>query len=585
MKFKREELQTLVNLWRVLPPRRRRQFWGLFLLMVASGFSEALSLGLLIPFLAAMAAPEKIISHPLIVRIIEFLGFSNEIGEVSMGNPKAIGQLLPLLGLLFVAGILTAGAVRLLVLYASVRLANGVGTDLGTEAYRRTLYQPYSVHTARNSSTMISGLTTKVGLTVSTFSSALAVLTSMVVVVAILTALLAVSPWTTLVAGLALGGCYFLFVAAGRRHLIRNSSRVAREKNQIVKVLQEGLSGIRDILLDGTQETFCGIYRKSDHRLKRASATNAVIAQSPRFIMESFGITIFVALALFLNKQPDGLIAALPVLGALALGVQRLLPALQAGYNSWASILGNQASTQEVVELLCQPLPAHFARAQVSAMPFRQNIRFCDVHFRYSKHGPWVIRGLSFEIPKGSRVGFAGKTGAGKSTCLDLLMGLLEPSAGGIFIDGQRLDENNLNAWQKNIAHVPQAIFLADGSLAENIAFGVAPEKIDMAKVRQAAGRAQLAEFIESCPAQYQSQVGERGIRLSGGQRQRIGIARALYKLAAVLIFDEATNALDLETEETVMDALEALDSSLTLLLISHRPSTLKRCDLVIPLG
>jgi len=202
--------------------------------------------------------------------------------------------------------------------------------------------------------------------------------------------------------------------------------------------------------------------------------------------------------------------------------------------------------------------------------------------FQYSDSAPWIIEGIDLEIPRGARVGFVGPTGSGKSTIMDLLMGLLVPTKGKLMIDGVPLGGANLRAWQRNIAHVPQTVFLADASLSENIAFGVAPTDIDMVRVREASSRAQIAQFIESQPEGYATKVGERGVRLSGGQRQRIGIARALYKKATVLVFDEATSALDNVTERAVMDAIESLDRDLTVLIIAHRLTTVRRCDRII---
>ena len=367
--------------------------------------------------------------------------------------------------------------------------------------------------------------------------------------------------------------------------MLHNSAQMAKEQTQVVKALQEGLGGIRDVLLDGTQPAYCQIYQRADAPLRRAQASITFISQSPRFVMESIGMVLFAALALGMTQGSMGVLTALPTLGALALGAQRLLPALQQGYAAWSSIIGYQSSTQEVLELLDQPLPHEASQSLPAHLPFKKSIQFDSVKFRYTTESPWVLDDLSFNISKGTRVGFVGKTGSGKSTCLDLLMGLLLPLSGRITVDGNVLDQRNLRSWQRNIAHVPQAIYLADTTLAENIAFGVTPEKIDMKRVREAARQAHIADFIESSPQGYQALVGERGIRLSGGQRQRIGIARALYKQAAVLVFDEATSALDHETEKAVMEAIEGLSADLTILIVAHRLTTLKKCTQIIDLN
>ncbi|NBT46659.1 MAG: ABC transporter ATP-binding protein [Actinobacteria bacterium] len=554
--------------------------------MLAGGVAEVVSLGAVIPFLAALAAPEKVLSYPVVDSLISALchissTFGLQFGTITNHQPQTStthsqslssvfgpNALLPLLATAFALAALTAGAIRLLLLWASTRLANSAGADLSLEVYRRTLYQPYSVHVSRNSSTIISNITSKVGMVILTLSSCLTFGISSVIIISIVAALFAINPTVALISALGLGFSYALITKFFKKKMIQNSSRVSQEQTQVVKALQEGLGGIRDVLLDGTQPAYCHIYQ---------------LADSP--VMESIGMVLFAVLALGMTHGPQGTLAALPVLGALALGAQRLLPALQQGYAAWSGMLGAQASTKEVLELLDQPLPPEASQPLPAPLPFKKSIQFDSVKFRYTSETPWVLDKLSFNITKGTRVGFVGKTGSGKSTCLDLLMGLLEPSAGRITVDGIVLDRRKLRSWQRNIAHVPQVIYLADASLAENIAFGVPPENIEMKRVKEAARQAHIADFIESSPQGYQALVGERGIRLSGGQRQRIGIARALYKQATVLVFDEATSALDHETEQAVMEAIEGLSADLTILIIAHRLTTIKNCTQIIEIG
>jgi ATP-binding cassette subfamily B protein len=238
-----------------------------------------------------------------------------------------------------------------------------------------------------------------------------------------------------------------------------------------------------------------------------------------------------------------------------------------------------------MIDMLDQPLPASAFQPIPAPLEFRRQISFKSIRFRYTEEGPWVLNGLNLNIAKGARIGFVGTTGSGKSTALDVLMGLLEPTDGQVQVDDRPIQGDNVRAWQQAIAHVPQSIYLADSTLAENIAFGIPPEKIDMARVKLAAQQAQIADFIESKPDGYQAFVGERGIRLSGGQRQRIGIARALYKHAQLLILDEATSALDNATEQSVMESVERLNRDLTIILIAHRLTTVKRCDLIVELA
>jgi ATP-binding cassette subfamily B protein len=365
---------------------------------------------------------------------------------------------------------------------------------------------------------------------------------------------------------------------------VYNGQCIAQEQTQVVKALQEGLGAIRDVLLDGTQNVYCDVYRKAILKLQRAGGENNFINQAPRYAMEALGMALIAAFVLALSHRPGGVAAALPILGMLALGAQRLLPLMQQLYGNWSVVAGSKAALADVMALLDQPLPAQAGQPEPEPLKLRDAIRFDNVGFRYGSNGPLVLDGINLTIPKGARVGFIGSTGSGKSTSLDLLMGLLEPTQGKILVDGQPVSLQHQRAWQRTVAHVPQSIFLADRTIAENIAFGILPEQIDLERVRRAAQQARIAEFIESRPEAYSAVVGERGVRLSGGQRQRIGIARALYKQASVLIFDEATSALDNETEQAVMQAIERLSEDLTILIIAHRLTTLKNCDLIVKL-
>ena len=562
----------LVRLWHHLSRRRKRQFVLLLGLMLVSAFAEVISLGAVLPFIGILVAPDRVFSHPIVADAAQAWGI------------VSADQLVLPLTVAFAVAALMAGTIRILLVWVSTRLAFAGGADLSIEAYRRTLYQPYRVHVARNSSEVISSIANKVGGAAGVLLMLLTLISSVVLLVATMLVLIAIDPVVALAAAVSFGASYGLITWISRRRLHRNSQRIASEQTQVIKALQEGLGGIRDVLLDGTQPVYCDIYRQADHSLRRAQGSNVFISGSPRLAMEALGLVVIAALAYGLSRQAGGVATALPVLGALALGAQRLLPVLQQIYNAWATIAGSHASLAGAVELLDQPLPPEAYQPAPAPLPFQDAIRFDAVRFRYTSDGPWVLDGFNLTIPKGARVGFVGSTGSGKSTTLDLLMGLLMPTEGELLVDGQSISGNRIRAWQRTIAHVPQNIYLSDTTLAENIAFGVPRDAIDLLRVQQAARQAQIADFIESRPEGYHAYVGERGIRLSGGQRQRIGIARALYKQASVLVFDEATSALDNTTEQAVIDAIESFSRDLTLLLVAHRLTTVRRCDIIVEL-
>jgi ABC-type multidrug transport system fused ATPase/permease subunit len=555
----------LRRLWRRLSRRRRRQFAAICVLVVVSAFAEVVSVGAVVPFLAVLTSPERVLKYPLIARAMHGVGADTP------------SRLIVYLAIAFAAAAVIAGALRLLLVWVSTRVAHAAGADLSSEVYRRTLYQPYQTQIMRNSSEVISAVTGKLAETVNVLNQVLWLLSSTVLLIFIMSILFIVDPMVASLAAIGFGGGYAVITAVSRKRLRTSSRRLAEEHTQVVKALQEGLGGIRDVLLDGTQPVYCDLYSRADHAMRRAQGNIVFVSASPRFGMEALGTVLIAALAYGVSRTAGGLAGALPVLGALALGAQRLLPVLQQGYAAWATMAGSHVGLAYTIDLLEQPLPREML-VPVEALQLRDKVHLEDVWFRYSSGAPWVLSNVNLTVPKGTRMGFVG------TTLLDVLMGLLAPSQGQLLVDGLPVEGTRVRAWQRAIAHVPQHIFLADNTLAENIAFGVPKSEIDMARVRRAARQAQIAEFIEARAEGYDAVVGERGIRLSGGQRQRVGIARALYKNASVLIFDEATSALDSATEQSVMDAIDGLDRDMTVLLIAHRLTTVRRCDVVVQL-
>jgi ABC-type multidrug transport system fused ATPase/permease subunit len=563
----------LICLWRKLGFRRQKQFLLLMFFSLVSALIDVFSLGAVLPFLAVMSAPESLMSYKIIINLMIYFGFTSA------------NQLALPFTILFIVSALFAAAIRIVLLKLNTRFAFSCGADISFEIYRKTLYQPYKVHLNRNSSTVISGVINKVNSTVfEILLPILSLFSNAVLVIAISIALIAIDPKVALAATGGFCICYAIVTILFRNRLRLNSQRIAVEQTKVIKVLQEGLGGIRDVLLDGTQFIFCEIYRLADRPLRLAQGNNIFMGQSPRHAMEALGIALIALIALFLSFR-GGVASALPVLGALALGAQRLLPSLQYCYSSWASIVGNQALLIEALNLLNQPVSNELLIPDQLPMIIKDTISLNDIRFQYFSNGPWVIDGINTQIKKGARIGIVGSTGSGKSTLVDLFMGLLSPTEGTVSVDGFPIDTKNLRAWQKTVAHVPQTVYLADSSIAENIAFGVPLKDIDMDLVKKVARQAMIASFIEAGVDGYNGFVGERGVRLSGGQRQRIGIARALYKKASVLVFDEATSALDNTTEQLVMSSIDELSRDLTIIIIAHRITTVQHCDQIIELN
>ncbi len=568
--------QLLLQLWNYLAPLRRFQLGLLLLVMLASSMAEVLSLAAVLPFLAVLANPEGLWNKPLLQQWAPQLGIAS------------VDALLLPITIVFAVAALAAGAIRLLNLWLNGRLAAAIGSDLSCEAYRRTLYQPYAVHLARNSSELIASISSDVSRVIAQLINPLLLLVSSgLIAFSLIAALLAIDWKIAVGTGSVVGLVYFVCIAASRRPLLQLGQRQMLLNRTLIQALQEGLGAIRDVLLDGSQAFFANTYSQADLPMRRVQADASFLSTFPRLVLEPVGMALIALMGLLLVRQ-QGVGRALPLLGALALGAQRLLPVVQKVYEGWAQSRNAKGSLATVLCLLAQPVPHTGAEVNAQPMFFKHAIRFEAVHFAYGVNLPEVLRGIDLEIPRGQRIGIIGTTGSGKSTTLDLLMGLLKPTEGMILVDGENLHDldhpERLSAWRSAIAHVPQSIYLADSSIAENIAFGLPRNQIDMARVRDAAERAQIASFIESSSQGYDSFVGERGIRLSGGQRQRIGIARALYKSAQILVFDEATSALDTATEQAVIEAIEGLSNDLTIVMIAHRLSTVEHCERVVKL-
>lgn len=563
----------LRDLFKHLPVRRRWQSLVVLGLMLTGAIAELVTIGAVLPFLALIADPSAAERAPTLGRFIQLVGFEPGPG------------LLPRLAALFCLAAVGTAIARIVLTWAAQKFVFRLGYDLGVAVYRRILYQPYAFHVARNSSEVLAAIGKVQQIVTGVLLPLMLASSSAMIVLFIFMGLVIIDAGVALASGLAFGLMYFLVSFFTRKRLRRNGAVIAQALTARLQTVQEGLGGIRDVLLDRAQPIYVRNFARTDTRLRNAQAGNALIGSTPRFVIEAAGMIMIVVLAVLLSRRDGGLVAALPVLGALALGAQRMLPMLQLMYNGWTQYLGNQAAIGDVVALLEQPIPPELLDTRrASPLPFQRAITLEGIGFRYREDGPWVLNDVSLEIPRGARVGFVGKTGSGKSTAMDLVMGLLQPSAGVIRIDDAPLSLANVAAWQAQIAHVPQHIYLSDASLLENIAFGVPRPLIDETRVREAARLADIAEFIEAQPDGYDGVVGERGVRLSGGQRQRIGIARALYKRSTLLVLDEATSALDDATEASVMRSVDRLGRDLTVIMIAHRLSTLRNCDVIFRL-
>ena len=537
--------------------------------MFLGSIVEVISLGAVLPFLSALNNAQSVMSYPLI---------SDVLAYYDLTKPR---QIVLSITIIFIFGIILASITRLLLLYVGTKLSFASGHELSIDLYKRTLSQPYEAQIQRNSSEIITGITTKVSIVTNSLNSSITFLNSLTLIITVSLALVLLNPMIAVLTAISFIIFYAIVTRVVYAKLHKNSSHISSESSQIVKLLQEAMNGIRDIILDSSQNIYSRAFGVRDLKLKNAQSSNIVISATPKFLMESFGMLVISLIALSLYSPENGISNALPLLGALAIGAQRLLPAAQQCFASWSSIAGSSDSIIDILELLDQSDSNESKELDIKPLPFKEVIEFKDVNFKYHINQHDTLSDINISIKKGSKIGFIGSTGSGKSTAVDLLMGLLKPTKGEISIDGLSLKDGNIRNWQKSISHVPQHVFISDATISKNIAFGVSSDDMNNDLLDKVAGEANLLDFIESLPKKYNTIVGELGAFLSGGQAQRIGIARALYKEANILILDEASSSLDSVTEKQIMKSISKPSKGRTIIIITHRLSTIKDCDVI----
>ena len=567
------ELNSIKELWGYFLPKRKKQFFALFSLMVLGSFSEFVSIGLVVPFLAAMTNPEVLLNNNYIQPFVQYFSISSK------------DELLLPMVVLFASFAIFSGIIRVTILWSIARLSYTAGADLNIEIYKRVIGQEYEKHMSSSSSHLINIVITKTRLVVtSVVYPILTVMTSVFIALVILILLLIVEPVASLLSVSVFGLTYVLIVKFTRRNLLTNSKKIANNSTILIRFVQESLGGIRDIIIDNIHNNVYKKFRDIDIELQRAEGDNLFIGQSPKYLMESIGMALIAFIAYFLSQKDSHINQFIPILGVMALSAQRLLPLLQQIYFGISSLRGVGHSLEDVLVLLRKPSQKQIIPSHHSRLDFTDNIKLENISFRYKGDKKDVFSNINLIINQGDCVGIIGESGCGKSTLLDLIMGLLQPMNGILLVDNQVIDSHNINQWRANIAHVPQSVFLVDDSIESNIAFFQGNDEVDEGLVLRVIEKAQLSNFMDSLPGGLQTSVGEMGDKLSGGEKQRIGLARAMYKKSEVYIFDESTSALDTKTEEKIMKSIKSLSKDKTVIMVAHRTSTLKNCNKIYKL-
>lgn len=564
------------KLFALMDGNEKRRFYLLLPVVTVMALFQVIGIASVMPFLALVADPDIIQSDARLRWVYDTLGFQSTQAFLTFAG---IGALV----LLVISNALAA-----LTEYLQLRFSWSLNHTLSVRILREYLAKPYVFFLNHNTSALATNILAEVRQTVRGFVLALVQLLSRTVVTLFILALLvAINPMLALMTfgflGLAYGGVFLLvrrmMADAGRKRSLSDKARF--------KTATEALAGIKDIKILGNERTFLRRYEHYSRTYERYMARQQVVSLMPRYAFETIAFGGMLVVVLVVMLRGNGLQAVLPTLGVYAFATLRLLPALQSLFTSLTSLRFSVPS----IDVLYEDLDPEKGRMQdeelgsvtpVQPLPFTDRIVLRDITFGYPNTERPVFDGFSLELKANSTVGIVGSTGSGKTTLIDILLGLLAPRSGQLEVDDVPVDDDNVRSWQRNLGYVPQQIYLSDDTIAANIAFGIRAKDIDRAAVERAATMASVHDFIVSeLPLGYDTVVGERGVRLSGGQRQRLGIARALYHDPAVLVFDEATSALDGVTEESIFQAVSALGKSKTIVMIAHRITTVRDCDVI----
>ena len=568
-------IATLNKVWSLFLPAERRKAVVMLLLVVLMAVAETLGVLSIMPFLSVLGRPEVVQENAWLFAVYQRLGFENTRSFIVA------------LGLVSMAVVVCASLFKTVTLHLIGRFVHMQRHSLSARLLSTYLHQPYEFFLSRNPSVLAKNILSEVDQLIFDLIQPLSQLIAQgLVVLAMVLLIVAYDPKMAFAIVLAVSMLYGLIYWLVRKRLARTGSERQGANAGRYQACNEALSGIKDVKVTHAAEAYLTTFSRHSREFSRHSATAETLSYSPLYIVEAAGYSGLILIALFLLMRSNDVAHVLPALGLYGFAAYRLLPAVQIMYRGFARLRFSAAALDNLHRDLA--LPAQDI-AHDAATPLRpqHEIRLSAIRYAYpSSPDKPVLDGFDLTIPANTSIGIAGKSGSGKSTLMDILLGLLQPQAGALSVDGQPIKADNLAAWQRAIGYVPQHIYLSDASVAENIAFGVPKADIDMEAVERAARAAQIHEFISTeLPQGYSTVVGDRGIRLSGGQRQRVGIARALYRDPPVLFMDEATSALDGATEEAVNKAIRGLAGHKTIVVIAHKESSLQGCERVVEVG
>ena len=558
----------------MMTPRERQRFWMLVGITFFLAMVEAASVLSILPFLQLVAQPDLVETNRIFAWVYRTLGFESHRQFLIWSGATVF--VFTLFGLL----------TKIATMWITTRYALMRSYSFSSRLMTSYLHQPYAWFLTRHSANLGTSILSEVNDVVGR-----SLMPAVRIMPSVFTAILLIAALCLLEPAIAIGSALIVILVYGAiflmvKNLLQRIGRTRLQANrERYHAVQESMGGVKELKIIGLEDVYLSRFRAAAYRMARLQTTADVLGATPRFVLEgiAFGGMILLVLVLLIERGAD-LTAMVPTLGVIAAAGLRLIPALQNIYQLFTVIRQGEATLTSVhADMTGLDQDNYLNRSRRESLPARPLTRRLElegIHFAYPGTERSALRGLDLAIDANTTIGIVGGTGAGKTTLVDIMLGLLDPSEGVMRVDGEPVTPDTRRAWQKTLGYVPQTIFLSDGTVADNIAFGLPPDKVDFAAVEKAARVAALHDFVvNELPEGYNTKVGERGVRLSGGQRQRVGIARALYHDPATLILDEATSALDNLTERAVMEAVHNITGRKTIVMIAHRLSTVRNCD------
>lgn len=565
-------IQSIQQIWKILSPLDRRKVLYVLILVMGMACVESAGVISIMPFLAVLSNPQIVETQPLLGKIYTVIG------------ADSVEQAIVYLGVISLVVVIGSAIFKIITQYAVNRFASLQRHYFSTRLLKIYLQQNYEFFIQRNSSTLVKNILSEVDQLIWTLIlPALTIMSYGVVLFAMIAILLVYDPIMAFATASILVFFYSVIYIVIRKKLAQIGQEFSIANQQRYHTCQEALGGIKDVIINDAKESYIEQFEKSSRVFARHIATRDTLGQVPLNIIETVGYGCLIGLAIFLVLLGKDVSHILPVLGLYGFAAYRILPAAQNIYRAISQI----KFSSQILKVIQPEFELEKEDDVVNVkqnFTFEKSIRLENISFSYpNRPDQYVLKNFSLEVSKNSSLGIMGKSGSGKSTLMDIMLGLLTPQQGKIYIDDIELTADNVESWRALVGYVPQFIYLADKTIAENIAFGVPKEQIDFEQVKRVAKRAQLDEFItNNLKYGYDEVVGERGVMLSGGQRQRIGIARALYKNPQVLFMDEATSALDAETEKAINESIDILSNSITLIIIAHRVNSINKCEYIL---